>query len=90
MHVNRVCPTLIKFLFLKSSCKIVRNIYHPAKSDEFFQKWAPLALMYQIGRFAAFRNVIEVYLVKKKKGIDHEFSKTDTDDKSMCKSIKIY
>ena len=46
--------------------------------------------MYQIGRFAAFLNVIEVYLVKKKKGIDHEFSKTDTDDKSMCKSIKIY
>ena len=33
-----MCPTLIEFTFLKSSSKIVQNIDHPAKSDEFFLK----------------------------------------------------
>ena len=32
--VDKVCPMLIKFAFLKSSWKIVWNIYLPTKSDE--------------------------------------------------------
>ena len=31
---RQVCHTMIKFTFLKSSWKIVRNIYYPAKLDE--------------------------------------------------------
>ena len=40
--------------------------------------------------FAAFLNVIEAYLVKKKRHTTVYEVPTDTDDKSMCKSIKIY
>ena len=36
--VDRVCPTFIKFTFLKSSRNIARNIHHPASSEEIFLK----------------------------------------------------
>ena len=38
MCVNRVCPILIKLTFMKSSWKIIRNTYHPVKSDKIVLK----------------------------------------------------